>query len=137
MVAPDSEKIREFLLKSSGKSALITIQNIGEKRTNKQLSYWFGVVVDAIYQQRLKEAGYSWVEAKAMCKRKAMGTREVTINGKIETFDRSLTDPDVDTLEMIIISWQLENWAHLIGVELPEMVTDEEYNEAIKQRNNE
>ena len=134
MLAPDSEKMREYLIRQSGKSVLFTVQEIGEKRTNKQLGYWFGIIVDAIYQQRLKDAGYSWVESKAMCKRKAMGTREVSINGKLEVFDRSLTDPDVDTLEMIIITWQLENWAKEIGVTLPEMVTEEEYIKAKEQK---
>jgi len=136
MVAPDLQKMNEYLSKRSGKAVLITVQGVEEKRTNKQLGYWFGVLCDLIYHQRLKDAGYSWVETKAMCKRKAMGVKEIVINGKMQSFDRSLTDPDVDTIEMIIITWQLEEWCTEIGVAFPKdmIVTQEEYDKAVADK---
>lgn len=134
MITPDSEKIREFLNKYKGKNILIGMYEIGEKRSIKQLRFFFGVVVDAIWRQKLKDLGYTREETADICKKIGLGTRFTKdLDGSMIQTLRGLSDPDIDTIEMIMCIWKIENWCLTIGVEIPKLLTDEEVGLAIEK----
>jgi hypothetical protein len=134
LITPDSEKIREYLSRFKGKDVIIGMYDIGERRTIKQLRFFFGVVVDAIWRQKLKDLGYTREETADICKKIGLGKRFTKdLDGEMIETLRGLSDPDVDTLEMIMCIWKIENWCLTIGVEIPKLLTQEEIGLALEK----
>lgn len=122
-----SNKMRDWFGRNAGKNVIFTAIDVGERRSIKQMRYWFGVLYEAIYRQILRDLGYSRQEAKDLCYYKALGSKMVPLKDLdgtevLKEKVRSLSDADVDTLEMIIAIWTLQNWAISVGVVLDDVL---------------
>lgn len=138
MLAPDSEKIREFLKKWAGQEVIFGVYEVGARRTQAQLRFFFGVLIDQIYRESLRDVGYSRSEVVSLCKEIGLGKRTLKHPKTQELVEvtRGLSDPDVDTLEMIICIWKIQNFMVDLGLDIqPDILIDQtEYEEAINKQ---
>jgi hypothetical protein len=111
-----AQKLNEFLLTNLDRFIVITIEARKKLRSNSQNAYYWGVVIDRLFNG-LKELGYSKDEIHEILKVKFNGVKEVNIGGETILIPRTTTK--MNTKEFMEYIEAIQRWAAKLNIDIP------------------